>query len=75
MEGEEKSGETPEAFLARLGKRLARKQGVDQGLADILKTHLLKVAPAQDAAAQAKVAILKLARERASTPKADEAGG
>jgi hypothetical protein len=75
MEGEEKPSETPEAFLAGLGKRLSGKEGVDQGLAEILKTHLLTVAPAQDAVARAKAAILKLARERASPPKAEEAGG
>lgn len=40
--------------------------GLDAGLAEILKAHILKVAPAQNAVAQAKDAILKLAAERAS---------
>ncbi len=51
------------------------KEGVDVGLADILKTHILKVAPAQNAVAQAKDAILKLAGERTTPPKSEVADG
>jgi hypothetical protein len=72
MEGEGASRESPATFLARLGKHLSDKQGVDVGLAEILSIHLLKAAPAQDAVAKAKAAILKLASERAHAPKKTE---
>jgi hypothetical protein len=38
-------------------------------MADILAAHILKAAPVQNAIAQAKEAILKLAAERANPPK------
>ncbi len=67
--------ETPSDFLANLGKALREKQEVDVGLADILAKHLLTAAPAADAVAKAKDAILKLAGERANPPKTEVADG
>jgi hypothetical protein len=61
--------ETPADFLANLGNALRQKEDVDVGLADILAKHLLTAAPAVDAVAQAKDAILKLAGERANPPE------
>ena len=75
MEGEAETAESPEAFLTTLGESLKQREGVDAGLADILKTHILKAAPAQNAVAQAKDAILKLAGERANPPKPELANG
>lgn len=75
MVGAEESDESPAAFLATLGKHLSEKDGVDVDLADILRTHLLKVSPTQDAVAEAKAAIVKLAGERANPPKKEEANG
>ena len=69
MEGETGPAETPEAFLIALGDRLKEKAGVDADLTDILMTHILKAAPAQNAVALAKNAILKLAGERAKPPE------
>ena len=69
MDSEAKPAETPEAFLNALGDSLKGKEGIDNGLADILKTHILNAAPAQNAVAQAKDAIVKLAGERANPPK------
>jgi len=70
---EKEPAETPDEFLSTLGASLKGKEGVDAGLADILKTHILKVAPAQNAVAQAKDTILKLAHERANPPKVEMA--
>lgn len=67
--------ETHEAFLDSLGDSLKRREGADVGLADILKTHILKAAPAQNAVAQAKDAILKLAGVRANPPEPGVANG
>jgi hypothetical protein len=67
--------DTPDAFLKVLGESLKGKEGVDAGLADILKTHILKAVPAQNAVTQAKDAILKLAGERANPPKSEVANG
>ena len=75
MEAKEEPADTPDAFLKALGESLKGKEDVDVGLAEILKTHILKVAPAQNAVAQAKDAILKLAGERASPPKPEVANG
>ena len=75
MEGEDNTIETPEAFLADLGNSLSAKEGVDVCLTDILKTHLLKTDPAEDAVARAKAAIVKLAGERAAPPNKEEANG
>ena len=66
MDSEAKPAETPEEFLNALGDSLKEKEGIDIGLADILKTHILKAAPAQSAVAEAKDAIVKLAGERAN---------
>lgn len=75
MEGESQPLGTNEEFLASLGASLKRTEGVDVDLANILKTHILKAAPAQNAVAQAKDAIQKLAGERASSPKPEVANG
>lgn len=69
------AADTPDAFLKGLGESLKGKDGVDADLATILKTHLLKGAPAQNAVTQAKDAILKLASERANPPKPEVANG
>jgi len=61
--------ESPADFLANLGNALREKENVDLGLADILAKYLLTGAPAGDAVAKAKDAILKLAGERANPPK------
>ncbi len=75
MEGEAEPAESPDAFLEALGESLKGKEGVDVGLADILKGHILKAAPAQNAVALAKDAILKLAGERANPSKPEVANG
>jgi hypothetical protein len=67
--------ETPTGFLVNLGKALCEKEDVDVGLADILAKHLLTAAPAADAVAKAKDAILKLAGKRANPPKPEVADG
>ena len=69
------SADTPNVFLEALGEGLKGKEGVDAALADILKTHILKAVPTQNAVAQAKDAILKLASERANPPQAGVADG
>ncbi|WP_421694418.1 hypothetical protein [Aestuariivirga sp.] len=69
MEGEAEAADTPDQFLKALGKSLKGTEGVDASMADILEAHILKAAPAQNAVAQAKDAILKLAAERANPPK------
>ena len=66
---EKEPTDTPDEFLRTLDESLRQREGVDVGLVDILKTHLLKAAPVQTAVAQAKDAILKLAAERANPPK------
>jgi hypothetical protein len=75
MDSEQESDEPPAAFLAALGKRLSERGDVDVDLADILRAHLLKVSPVQDAVAQAKAAISKLAEGRASPPKTEKPNG
>jgi hypothetical protein len=75
VEGRAEPADTPDVFLTALGESLKKKEGVDPGVAEILKTHILKVAPAQNAIAQAKDAILSLAGERASPPKPEVADG
>jgi hypothetical protein len=67
--------ETTGEFLDALGDGLTRKDGVDVNLADILKAHILKAAPDQNAVAKAKDAILKLADERASDLKSEVTNG
>lgn len=73
MEGEAEPADSPEVFLTTLGESLKQRESLDTGLAEILKAHILKAAPAQNAVAQAKDAILKLAAERANTPKPEVA--
>lgn len=73
VEEKAKTVDTPDVFLIALGESLKGKEGVDVGMADILKTHILKAAPSQNAVTQAKDAILKLASERANPPKPEAA--
>lgn len=75
MQNEKKVEETPEAFLDALGASLNNDEGGDANLTEILKAHILKTTPAQNAVVQAKDAILKLAGERASPPKPEVANG
>ena len=75
MNGEEKPLETPDAFLQAVGKSLKEKDDVDTDLAAILTRHILTVAPASNAVAQAKDAIVKLAGERANPSKLEVAIG
>lgn len=75
VKDEEKSAEAPETFLAALGDSLKGKEGADVGLVDILKAHILKAAPAQNAVAQAKDAIIKLAGARAAPHNSEGANG
>jgi hypothetical protein len=63
--------DSPADFLANLCNALREKESIDLGLTDILVKHLLTAAPAVDAVAKAKDAILKLAGERANPPKPD----
>jgi hypothetical protein len=67
--------ETPADFLADLGNVLREREDVDVSLADILARHLLTAAPAVDAVAEVRDAILKLAGERANLPKPELADG
>jgi hypothetical protein len=71
----QKPANTPESFLAALGDSLKGNEGFDSDLADILTTHILKATPAQNAVAQAKDAIMKLAHDRANPPKVEAANG
>lgn len=75
MDNAAKPVETPEVFLKALGDSLKEKEGVDADLADILRMHILKAVSVQNAVAQAKDAILKLACARANTPKSAVADG
>jgi hypothetical protein len=75
VEGEATPTEAPEEFFKALGDHLTGIEGTDVELADILKVHILKAAPAQNAIAQAKDAIVKLAGERANPPKPEVANG
>jgi hypothetical protein len=75
VENDSNAVDSPDDFLKALGENLQEKEGVDAGMAEILKTHILKVGPAQNAVALAKDAILKLAGERASPPKTEVANG
>lgn len=67
--------ETPSDFLGKLVKALREKEDSDVGLADILATHMLTATPSVDAIEKAKVAILKLASDRANPPKPEPARG
>ncbi|WP_243980820.1 hypothetical protein [Methylobacterium sp. E-045] len=62
-------------FLIALGQNLKEKKGIDAELAAILMTHILKAVTTQNAVAQAKEAILKLAVERATPPKVEAING
>lgn len=68
MEVEEKVPEAPDVFLKVLGEGLQATEGVDADIARILATHILKAAPAPNAVAEAKDAIVKLAAQRANPP-------
>lgn len=75
MENETEPADTPDAFLKTLGENLKRNEGVDVSMTEILATHILKVAPAQNAVSQAKDAILELAGKRASPSEPEVANG
>lgn len=75
MDDEAKLSETPDEFLDALGERLVAKEGVDRDLAEILTKHILKATPTQNAAVQAKDAILKLASDRADPSKMEVVNG
>ena len=75
MEGEAKEPETPATFLTSLGQSLRNQEGVDIDLVDILRAHILKASPTQDAVAQAKAAIVELAGKRANPPERGEPNG
>lgn len=67
--------ESPADFLVNLSNALREKANVDVGLANILAKHLLIAAPAADAVAKAKDAVLKLAAERANSLKPEASDG
>jgi hypothetical protein len=69
MANGEEVADSPDEFLKALAGRLKGAVGVDDGIAGILEAHILKATPTQNAVSQAKDAILKLAAERASSPK------
>ena len=75
VEDEANVADTPDEFLQALGKSLKGTEGVDAGMADILAAHILKATPVQNAVAQAKEAIVKLAAERAIPPKPEVDNG
>jgi hypothetical protein len=75
VESKAKPMEMASSFLDALGDNLKRKDGVDVNLANILKTHILTAAPAQDAVAKAKAAILSLASERANPAEREPSDG
>jgi hypothetical protein len=64
---------TPTEFLTQLGSDLSAKEGIDSGLASILKAHILTVAPAADCVTKARAAITALAKKRAAPPQSKEA--
>jgi hypothetical protein len=61
--------ETPADFLARLGRALKAREGVDGDLAEVVSNHLLTASPPEDCVERALAAILALASERTSPPK------
>lgn len=67
-------GESPADFLAALGGKLV-ETSTDTALAQILGEHMLQAAPASDAVAKAKAAIVKLAGDRANPAVEDSANG
>ena len=75
MDDEAKPLDTTDALLNAIGANLISKEGVDADLAAILTTHLIKAAPAANAVAQAKEAIVALATERANPMKVEAANG
>ena len=67
--------DSTDLFFVDLGERLIASEGADAELANILISHLLKATIAQNAVAQAKDAILKLAVERAKPPALEVVNG
>ncbi|OAF16554.1 hypothetical protein AYJ54_05200 [Bradyrhizobium centrolobii] len=74
MGSNEQSPDSTAVFIEELGLHLSKQDGVDPELANIISTHLLQVAPAQDVVSLTKAAIVKLAAQRAASPK-DNAHG
>ncbi|QDH74283.1 hypothetical protein [Brevundimonas sp. M20] len=68
MSNQEEPPETPDAFLKNVGTRLAKRDAVDSDLAAILAEHILASDVADDAVAQAKAAVVALAKTRAQAP-------
>jgi hypothetical protein len=68
------TGDSPADFLAQLSTALLAHEGVDSELAEILKTHILAIAPATDCVTKAKAAISALAKKRAAPPEPAENG-
>jgi len=75
MESEANKPETPATFLTSLGESLRKQEGADVDLIDILRDHILKASPAQNAVALAKAAIIELARTRANPHEKEGANG
>lgn len=67
MSNQEEPPETPARFLKDVGTKLAKRDGVDSGLAAILAEHILAADVADDAVTKAKAAIVALAKTRAET--------
>lgn len=75
MPGKTDSTETPESFLKTLGESLAKTEAFDRDLTEILCKHILTTRPAKDAVSSARVAIIKLAHDRAVPPTAEAVNG
>jgi|GEM_PF-5682402 len=75
MESDSDERETPDTFLNALGESLTGYDCIDMDLAVILTTHILKAAPAANAVAEARDAILRLATERAELPRGESVDG
>jgi hypothetical protein len=67
--------QTIELFLTALGRDLQNQDEADPDLIDIVKDHILKTSPNDDAVSRAKTAIVELAQRRAVPPKADDPNG
>ena len=66
MEPEKGQEETLDTFLEAVGTRLVEMTGSDADLVSILKTHILKKTPEQNAVPLAVEAIITLADKRAN---------
>lgn len=71
MEATIKQSSTPSEFLAEVGKDLKAIKDVDYELATIVAEHMLVVTASDKAVANAKDAIVALAKARASKTGVD----